>query len=682
VAIAVVGLADFYKWEYDYGHDLDHENAIIKIPGMNYQPPLIGSKQLLNFRAHSWPASGGWILIAACAAGVLVSGLEWRRGRGGGSVAQGAGSDGDGGGREPAPPRRAGAPNDAAIVLTAGLLALTAACAAPEPRPVEAGVDRCEHCLMTVADEGHGSEILTPAGRAYIFDSIECMAAHLNHEMDDEAVHSAWVTDFANAPALVRAELGAYLVSDELASPMGLGITAFARAADRDEAIAASGGRALDWPGVQALVDEAWPDGRPPRGGRPHGGHGSALVEPAMASRAMHVVAPGGPFRTIADAVAAAEPHDTVLIRKGVYREPTIVVDRPLTLAGEPGAVLDGEGARGLLDIVADSVTVTGLVFRDTGRSFTDDRAALKIEKTRFCRIEDNHFERTFFGIYLADVGDCVITGNTMRADAGRETLSGNGIHLWYSVRVSIVDNVISGHRDGIYFEFVEDSQVRNNDSSGNLRYGLHFMFSDGCDYRGNRFATNGAGVAVMYTRDVVMEGNDFDHNRGTAAVGLLLKDITDSRITGNRFRRNSVALHADGANRLTVSGNEFVQNGWAVQLMANSDESRFEKNNFAGNSFDVSTNSRRTYSTFDGNHWDRYRGYDLDRDGAGDVPFRPVRLFTLVVERNRPTLVLARSFLVMLLDLAEQVLPVLTPANLIDETPAIDPLPTAWRSA
>jgi hypothetical protein len=76
---AVVGLVDFYKWEYDYGHDLDTENAIIKVPGMNYQPPLIGSKQLLNFKATSLPAAGGYALIASLGLGVLAVILDWRR---------------------------------------------------------------------------------------------------------------------------------------------------------------------------------------------------------------------------------------------------------------------------------------------------------------------------------------------------------------------------------------------------------------------------------------------------------------------------------------------------------------------------------------------------------------------------------------------------------------------------
>jgi len=384
---------------------------------------------------------------------------------------------------------------------------------------------------------------------------------------------------------------------------------------------------------------------------------------------------------TVSAAVAAARPGDTVRVRAGIYREPTVVIDRPLILVGEPGSVLDGEGERGLIVIEADSVTVRGLELRDTGITFTTDRAAITVERARFCTIEDNRVVDAFFGIYLANAGDCTVRANELVAASERETRGGNGIHLWYSVRIRIEGNRIRGHRDGIYFEFVEDSEVVDNVASENVRYGLHFMFSDGCVYRRNHFRRNGAGVAVMYTEDVVIEENDFDEHWGTAAFGLLLKDITDSRIEGNRFRRNSVAIHAEGANRIEVRGNDFVENGWAVRLMANSIESRFTENNFVANTFDLSTNSRTSFSSLWGNYWDRYRGYDLDRDGTGDVPFRPVRLFSLIVQRNEPTLALLRSPLVTLLDLAEAVLPVLTPANLEDPAPVLTPNPTPWRA-
>ena len=71
--IMSVGLVDFYMWEYDYGHDLNPK-AAIKIPGMSYQPPLIGSKQLLNMRTSSWPHVGGWaIMLSVALAGLAVT---------------------------------------------------------------------------------------------------------------------------------------------------------------------------------------------------------------------------------------------------------------------------------------------------------------------------------------------------------------------------------------------------------------------------------------------------------------------------------------------------------------------------------------------------------------------------------------------------------------------------------
>jgi nitrous oxidase accessory protein len=381
-------------------------------------------------------------------------------------------------------------------------------------------------------------------------------------------------------------------------------------------------------------------------------------------------VSPAGPHRTVAEAVAAAQPQDVVIVRRGTYREPTIVIDRPLTLQGEPGAVLDGEEERQLMRVAADSVTIRGLVLRNVGTSYMEDRAAITVENATHCVIEDNRIENAFFGIYLANAGWCRIERNVVTAHKGREAAAGNGIHLWYSKEVLIRDNDVRGHRDGIYFEFVEDSRVEHNRAEGNLRYGLHFMFSNRCEYRANVFRGNGAGIAVMYTKHVIMEDNAFEDNRGTAAFGLLLKDITDSHVIGNTFARNTVAIMAEGVNRTRVENNVFTANGWAIKLMANSEDNLFTRNDFSGNAFDVATNSRQNFSTFNGNWWDRYGGYDLDRDGIGDVPFRPVRLFSLIVERNAPSLVLLRSLFVTLLDVAERVAPVITPATLIDEQP------------
>jgi nitrous oxidase accessory protein len=383
-------------------------------------------------------------------------------------------------------------------------------------------------------------------------------------------------------------------------------------------------------------------------------------------------VSPAGPVSSLGDALRAAQPGARVTVRAGVYREPTIVVTRPVTIIGEPGAVLDGEETRQIMIVQADDVTIRGLEFRRVGTSHVEDRAAIKVQDSRNCTIENNRIDDAFFGIYLARVDQCRIAHNRLTARKGRESASGNGIHLWTSNHITIEANEITGHRDGIYLEFVHESDIRNNTSTANLRYGLHFMYSDDCRYVGNTFSRNGSGVAVMYTKRVAMIDNRFEDNWGSASYGLLLKEILEPELRGNRFVRNSTGLLLDGVTRLRADANQFIENGWAVKLLASAQDGRFTHNEFLGNSFDVATNSRETTTLFAGNYWDEYKGYDLDRDGTGDVPHRPVRLFSLLVADNEPLLITLRSPFVALLDIAERVLPSITPETLADASPAM----------
>lgn len=401
------------------------------------------------------------------------------------------------------------------------------------------------------------------------------------------------------------------------------------------------------------------------------------LVLLAVAAARLHaqepiLVSPEGPVRSIAAAVRMAAPHSRIVVTGGVYREPTIVVDKPLEITGLDWPVIDGENARQIMVVTADSVAVRGIHFEHVGMSFVQDWAAIRVQNATGCVIEGNRFDETFFGIYLAKASGCTIRRNVLRSHHRREMAAGNGIHLWASSGNLIADNVISGHRDGIYFEFVHNTVISGNLSEKNLRYGLHFMYSDDCRYVGNTFRENGSGVAVMFTHRVEMTGNRFEGNWGGAAYGLLLKEISDSKLSRNVFYRNTTALLADGANRLQADGNDFIDNGWAVKLEASTQDGRFTRNNYIGNTFDVSTNNSEHTTTFAGNYWDSYEGYDLNRDGVGDVPHRPVRLFSMIVAQNSPLIILLRSTFVRLLDSAERILPLLTPVSLEDRAPAM----------
>lgn len=377
-----------------------------------------------------------------------------------------------------------------------------------------------------------------------------------------------------------------------------------------------------------------------------------------------------GSTQSIKEAIQLAETGDVIKIKKGTYIEGNIVLTKSVSIIGIDYPEISGENKYEILTITANNISITGIKFSNVGRSFIKDNAAVKIENSSNCIIEKNIFLNNFFGIYLSKSSNCTIANNEIHSNSVTETNSGNGIHQWYCREIKIYNNNISGHRDGIYLEFCREAFISKNISKKNVRYGLHFMYSDSCKYFENIFSYNGAGVAVMYSSFIEMELNKFEFNWGPSSFGLLLKDIRNSNISKNILQKNSVGLYAEASSNLLIEQNTFLENGWALKLMANSMDNTFIRNNFISNSFDVATNSRSNFSTFENNYWDSYKGYDLNKDGFGDIPFRPVRLFSVIVTQNPTALILLRSFFIDVLDVAERIIPALTPANLMDKKP------------
>jgi copper chaperone NosL len=227
-ALAVVGLYDFWRWEYDYGHNLDFEHAIIKVPGMTYQPPLIGTKQLLNFTAASWPGLGSLCVGLAFLLGVVALVSVRRRGTG---------------------VRRASA---TIAVATA------AACAPSGPQPIADTGRPCDYCRMTISDERFGGQLITRKGKAYAFDAIECLASFYLQQPAAAEGSTVWVSDFANPGHWIAATSAAFARSETHQSPMGLNLVSFAADADRAALPADVRGATMRWPEVLAVVQREW----------------------------------------------------------------------------------------------------------------------------------------------------------------------------------------------------------------------------------------------------------------------------------------------------------------------------------------------------------------------------------------------------------------------------------------
>lgn len=386
-------------------------------------------------------------------------------------------------------------------------------------------------------------------------------------------------------------------------------------------------------------------------------------------------VCPDCQVRSIRAALSFAKPGDKILIKKGTYREGNLEINTNLIVQGEEGAIIEpSSGMEGII-VNADSVTIINIEIRNISVSYIKELSAIRVKENHHTKLLNNRLINTFFAIYLQKAKDVDIRGNIVQGVAKDEASSGNGIHAWYCSNLVIENNYFRGHRDGIYFEFVDKSLVKNNVSEKNLRYGLHYMFSNDDKYMGNTFSENGAGVAVMFSKNIDMVNNHFKLNWGRSSYGLLLKEITDAYIANNHFEKNTMGIHIEGISRISFQQNTFSNNGMALEITGGCLSSEFCGNNFMTNTLDMTLKGNINDNSFDGNYWSSYNGYDIDKDGFGDVPFRPVKLFSHVLNQIPESIILLRSLFIDIVDFAEKINPALTPVALMDQSPLINPL-------
>jgi copper chaperone NosL len=194
----IVAMIDFYRWEYNYGHNLD-PNAAIVVPGMAYQPPLIGFKQLLNFGAYSFPDVGGYIFLSVGLILVITAVLEWKH----------------------------AAKVSSAAILGLPLLLLLQSCNT-SAEPIAFGKDQCHYCKMIISDRSFGAELITGKGKIYKFDDTHCILSFLKSgDLDQSQVAAVFLVDYAQKEKLIPAETAFLLRGDAIKGPMAGTIAAF-----------------------------------------------------------------------------------------------------------------------------------------------------------------------------------------------------------------------------------------------------------------------------------------------------------------------------------------------------------------------------------------------------------------------------------------------------------------------
>lgn len=378
----------------------------------------------------------------------------------------------------------------------------------------------------------------------------------------------------------------------------------------------------------------------------------------------------------LAAAIAAASPGDTLVLAAGVHRG-GVVIDKPLTLAGVPGAVVDGGGHGTVIRLVAADVTVRGLLVRNSGiRQEEIDSAIFADRGADRAVIEDNRIEHSLFGVSLRGARDAAARRNVVRGRTDlRSNDRGDAFSVWNAPGSRVEDNQASGGRDGIRSTASRDNVFAGNRFRG-VRFAVHYMWTDGGSVVGNRSDGNDLGFALMYSRSITAESN---LSAGDRDYGLLVNSTDRSRFTGNRVEGAEKCVFIYSATHNQFRDNHFSRCAIGVHFTAGSEGNRFTGNAFIGNRTQVMYVGTRALDWSvegRGNYWSDNPAFDLDGDGIADAAYRPNDVVDRLVWAVPTAKLLLNSPAVAVVRFAQSQFPAVTPGGVVDSAPLMRPPP------
>jgi nitrous oxidase accessory protein len=414
---------------------------------------------------------------------------------------------------------------------------------------------------------------------------------------------------------------------------------------------------------------------------------------------------PGEPLQALLD---RARDGDVVELAAGEYKE-AIRIERRLVLAGRPGAVLDGGGAGSVVRVTASDVTIRGVTIRGSGRDLQTMDSGVFLEKTaERALVENNRFEGNLFGIYVHGAAGSRVLRNVIEGvRGGRLSEAGNGVSLWNAPDVTIADNTFRYGRDGIFtISSRKDRFIGNRFEQ--VRFAVHYMYTNDSEVSGNVSAGNDIGYAIMFSRNLVIRNNQ---SRGDREHGLLLNYTINSRIEDNviagRFATpaaipaenddvadsdvpREVGGLTEGARTGTLKcvfvyntsknvlrGNRFEDCEIGVHFTAGSERNTISGNAFINNRTQVKYVGTRALDWSEkgrGNYWSDNPAFDLNGDGIADEAYRPNDMVDRVMWAFPAAKLLINSPGIQVIRWAQSQFPALHPGGVMDSAPLMAP--------
>jgi nitrous oxidase accessory protein len=427
-------------------------------------------------------------------------------------------------------------------------------------------------------------------------------------------------------------------------------------------------------------------------------------------SPTVRAAGPELPSQALQERIDAAPPGATLEVEGGTYMGP-ISLHKPIHLVGKGWPVIDGREEGDVVTITASGASISGFVIRGSSWSPSQEPAVVKVKEAKQVTVRGNRIENSFFGIYLIDADEAMVEGNQVSLAPHRPvSRRGHGVYAWETSEAIFRGNVISYTSDGFYLDHSDSNAILDN-TVRHGRFGIHLMYSDDVEVIGNILRENLAGVVQMFSHRLLVQRNEISDHRGASGVGILVKDSDDLFVVDNKVVGNVYGITADGSpqsvgSTVVFQRNLLASNQVGIGLMPNAPISVFE-NAFVDNGIQVQALGRGVMSRLmavhggggahhhhavqeepvslpagvalasegHGNYWSDYRGYDLDGDGVGDIPYRLTSLFARL-SREQP---LASAFLYTLaheaLGVAERLFPMVGAGEVLeDPAPLMEP--------
>lgn len=397
-----------------------------------------------------------------------------------------------------------------------------------------------------------------------------------------------------------------------------------------------------------------------------------ALASAPLAHAAELLVSPGTLLQPV---IEAAAPGDTIRLAAGRYDGP-LLINRKLSLVGEPGAVLTGPGIGSVITVTAPDVQIRGMEITGSGLDVPAmDSAILVQESAPRADIHDNHLVDNLFGVYLHGAAGSIVQDNVI---TGRKDLrlaeAGNGVSIWNAPGAAVIGNTISHGRDGIFVKVSKRNRFENNTFS-DLRFAIHYMYTHDSRIVGNRSRGNHVGWAIMYSERLEIRNNVSDNDRDH---GLMLNSTNASQVVGNTVRgggEKCVFVYNANVNRIVENWFEGCPIG--IHFTAGSEGNVMTGNAFVANRMQVKYVGTRYLdwtSEGRGNYWSDNPAYDLDGDGIADRPYRPNDVMDEILWTLPQAKVLVSSPAVQMVRWAQARFPALYPGGVVDSAPLMRP--------